>query len=65
MIRRGSDFPRLAKTMGINPATKRSRLMADQSGLGYDGLKREFDDAAASFNQAVLELRSRTAPRRG
>ena len=63
MLRRGYDFAQLAPTMGINPATKHSRLLAARSGLGYAGLRTQFEDAVDSFNKTVLHLRPLTERR--
>lgn len=64
MLRRGRDFARLAPSLGINASTKRSRLIASRSGLGYDGLKVEFGEEADAFNRTAIQLRPLTAPRR-
>ena len=64
MLRRGRDFARLAPILGVNAATKKSRLLAAQSGRGFDGIRTEFEDAVRSFNKTVLHLRSLTRPRK-
>ena len=64
MLRRGRDFARMVPSLGINPATKRSRLIAAQTGLGYDGLRTQFAEDVSSFNSTVLHLRALTSPKR-
>ena len=50
-------FPRLVATMGINPDAERSRQIARNSGLGFDGLQNEFPAATDAYDLETLRLR--------
>ena len=57
-LRRGRDFARLASEIGINPATKKARVIArNRSKSHFSAARTTFDEEINLRNQAIIELR--------
>ena len=57
LLKKGSAFARLAESIGINDAAKRSRQIARNAGLSFDGFHTEFINAVRNYNLEVIRLR--------